>query len=79
MRLCTFCFLQESRDTRAATIGGGERKGRAVQHEGAYHTQGGHANFKDGLKAIEKKYNTQSGKSVKVGGLTLFKNCLNAS
>lgn len=33
--------------------------------DGAYHTQGGHAKFKDGLKAIEKKYNMQSGKGVK--------------
>ncbi|XP_077303126.1 guanylate-binding protein 3-like [Lithobates pipiens] len=33
--------------------------------DGAYHIQGGHAKFKDDLKAIEKKYKMESGKGVK--------------
>ncbi|XP_018428542.1 PREDICTED: guanylate-binding protein 1-like [Nanorana parkeri] len=34
--------------------------------EATYHTQGGHAKFKEDLKAIETKYNVESGKGVKV-------------
>lgn len=40
---------------------------------GAYNVRGGHAKFKQHLKAIEEKYNMEKGKGVKVCGLYIFK------
>ncbi|XP_077303135.1 uncharacterized protein LOC143923385 isoform X2 [Lithobates pipiens] len=40
--------------------------------DGAYHTQGGHAKFKEDLKVIENKYNVENGKGVKAEEVLLI-------